>query len=81
MVYGTVQVHPRQSMRAHRGTTLSLASALVRVGGQRHTSTALTPGKKPGTHCIGGWVGPRARLEMCVKSRLHRDSIPGTSSL
>jgi hypothetical protein len=21
------------------------------------------PRKKPGTHCIGGWVGPRAGLE------------------
>jgi len=26
------------------------------VGGQLHTSAALPPGKRPGTHCIGGWV-------------------------
>jgi len=39
-----------------------------------------TPGKRPGTHCIGGWVGPRASLEGCGKSCPHRDSIPGPSS-
>ena len=33
-----------------------------------------------GTHCTGGWVGPRAGLYMCRKSRPHRDSIPGPSS-
>jgi hypothetical protein len=25
---------------------------------QRNTSIALPPGKRPGTLCIGGWVGP-----------------------
>ena len=33
-----------------------------------------------GTHCIGGWVDPRAGLDGCEKSRPHRDSIPGPSS-
>jgi hypothetical protein len=33
------------------------------VGGQRHAPAALPPGKRPGTHCIGGWVGPRACQE------------------
>ena len=31
-----------------------------------------TPGRcreRPGTHCIGGWVGPRAGLDGCGKSR------------
>ena len=50
------------------------------VGGQRHAPTALPLGKRPGTHCIGGWVGTRAGLDGCVKSRPHRDSIPGLSS-
>jgi len=40
------------------------------VGGQRHVPAALPPGK-PGTHCIGGRVGPRAGLERCGKSRPH----------
>ena len=33
-------------------STLSLTSALDGVGGQRHAPAALTPGKRPGTHCI-----------------------------
>jgi len=41
----------------------------MRVGGQRHVPAALHPGKRPGTHCIGGWVGPRAGLDECGKSR------------
>jgi hypothetical protein len=36
--------------------------------------------ERPGTHCIGGWVFPRAGLNRCGKSRPHRDSIPGPSS-
>ena len=39
------------------------------MGGQRHAPAALLPGKKPGTYCIGGWVGPRASLDGCGKSR------------
>jgi len=38
------------------------------------------PGKIPCTHCIVGWVGPRAGLDGYGKSCLHRDSIPGPSS-
>jgi hypothetical protein len=30
--------------------------------------------------CTGGWVGRRAGLDVCEKSHLHRDSIPGPSS-
>jgi hypothetical protein len=50
------------------------------VGGQRHAPTNLPPGKT-GTHCIGGWVGPRVGLDGCGKSRPHRNSILGPSSL
>jgi hypothetical protein len=28
------------------------------VGGQRPAPAALPLGKRPGTHCTGGWVGP-----------------------
>jgi hypothetical protein len=49
------------------------------MGGQLHASAALPPGKRPGTHCIGGWVGPRAGLDGCRKFSPHRDSIPGPS--
>jgi hypothetical protein len=57
-------------------STLSLTSALGGVGGQRHAPGALPPGKWLSTHCIGGWVGPRAGLGGCGKSRPHQDSIP-----
>jgi hypothetical protein len=34
------------------------------VSGQRHAPAALyRRGKTPGTHCTGGWVGPRAGLD------------------
>ena len=46
------------------------------VSGQLHAPAALPPGKRPGTYCTGGWVDPRAGLDGCEKSRLHRDSIP-----
>jgi len=42
--------------------TLSLTSALDRVGDQRHVPGALPPGR-PGTHCVGCWVGPRDGLD------------------
>jgi hypothetical protein len=47
----------------------------MKVGGQLHAPAALPPGKRTGTHFIGGWVGPRAGLDGCGKSRPHRDSI------
>ena len=46
------------------------------VGSQRHAPAALPPGKIPGIHCTGGWVGSRAGLDGYGKSRPHRDSIP-----
>ena len=36
--------------------------------GYRHTLAALHPTNRPGTHCIGGWVGPRAGLYELEKS-------------
>ena len=49
-------------------STLSLTSSLdgwvVNA-----TLRPLYPPERPGTHCIGGWVGPRAGLNGCGKSR------------
>jgi len=50
------------------------------VGVQCHVPAALTPGKRPGKHCIGGWVGLRTGLDGCGKNHPHRDPIPGPSS-
>jgi hypothetical protein len=38
--------------------------------------------RAPGTHWIGGWVGPRAVLDRVVKRKIpspHRESKPRTS--
>jgi hypothetical protein len=45
----------------------------MRVGGKLHALAALPSGKRPVTHCIGVWVGPRAGLDGCGISRPHRD--------
>jgi hypothetical protein len=39
-----------------------------RVRGQCHSPAALYPRERPGTHCTGSWVGPRAGLDRCGKS-------------
>jgi hypothetical protein len=44
------------------------------------TIRPLYPPECPGTHCIGVWVGPKAGVGVCGKSRPYRDSIPGPSS-
>jgi len=47
----------------------------ARLGGcQGHVAATLPPGKRPGTLCIGSWMGLRSGLEWCGKSRHHRDS-------
>jgi hypothetical protein len=33
------------------------------------TPRPLYPRERPGTHCAGGWVGPRTGLDVCEKSR------------
>jgi len=47
------------------------------VGGQHYAPAALSVGERPSTHCIEGWVGPRAGLYGRGKSRPGRDLIPG----
>jgi hypothetical protein len=52
------------------------------LGGQRQSLATLLPGNMSGTHCTGGWMGPRAELDSCLKSRNrhHQYSIPGPCS-
>ena len=67
------RVYPRTSHERPGGgglrysSTLSLTSKLDVVAGQRHDPAALLPKKRPGSHCIAGWVGPRADLDGFVK--------------
>ena len=57
-------------------STLSLTSALDGVGWSRPRHITFPPGKRSGTHCTGGCVGPTVGQVRCGKSRPHRDSIP-----
>jgi hypothetical protein len=36
----------------------------------------LYPWERPGTHCTGDWVGPRAGLDVCEKSGPTRIELP-----
>jgi hypothetical protein len=62
-----------QTTKAQRGVRVELYSAFnlgVRWGWVvKATPRPLYPWEITGTHCIGGWVGPRADLEGCGKSR------------
>jgi hypothetical protein len=41
------------------------------VSGQHHALAALYPREKtPGTHWIGGWVGPRAGLDADAREKI-----------
>jgi hypothetical protein len=43
----------------------------MEVSGQRHASAGFPLGKNsPGTNCIGGWVGPRAGLNVMEKRKI-----------
>jgi hypothetical protein len=46
-----------------------MTTALEGLRGQRHAPAAVYFRERPGTHCTGGCVGPRAGLERCGKSR------------
>ena len=52
----------------------------MRVDVELHAPAALPPGKRPGpgTHCIGGCVGPRAGVDGCGKSRPPPEFDPRT---
>jgi hypothetical protein len=46
------------------------------MSGQFHAPVAFTPGERaPGTHCIGGCVGPRAGLDNVEKRKFF--TLPG----
>jgi hypothetical protein len=64
----TEHVGPEGEYR-YSSTTLSLTSALYGGGLSTPRPGRFTPGERPGTHCIGGWVGPRDDLDGCGKSR------------
>ena len=48
------------------------------VRGQRYVPAAFYPLQRPGTHCTGSWVGLRAGLDRCGKSRPQPGFYPRT---
>jgi hypothetical protein len=69
---------PELAYRVGRG----IAILFLDLGARRRwvvstTPRPLYPRERPGTQYTGGWVGLRAGLDVCEKSRPHRDSIPG----
>ena len=60
----------RTAHRGSRGIALPfMTTALEEVRGQRHAPAALYLRERPHTYCTEGWVGPRAGLDRCGKSR------------
>jgi hypothetical protein len=62
-----------------------IALLIFNFGARRWWVVSTTPRplylrERPGTHCTGGWLSPRAGLDVCEKSRPHRDSTTGPSS-
>jgi hypothetical protein len=52
----------------------------MEMSARPHAPAALPPGKSPGTHSVGGWVGPSAGLDAEKKKILgpHQESKPRT---
>jgi hypothetical protein len=58
----------------NRGIDLSFLDLGTRRGGWSTPRPGrFTPRERLGTHCTGGWVDPRAGLNVCEKSRPHRN--------
>jgi len=72
-----------QAMNAHRGSRgIALLFLLTSVldGGWVVSATPrpLYPWERPGTHCIGGWLGPGPVWMGAENLAPHRDLIPQT---
>ena len=66
------RVHARTGYEGPQGewrysSTLALTLTLDRGGRSSPHPGRFAPGKGPGTHCTGDWVGPRATLDSCGK--------------
>ena len=78
---GTEALYGRTTHRGSRGIALPFHDHDTRRGrGDSITPWPLfAPRKDAGALCTGDWVGPRAGLDRCAKSRPHRVSITGRS--
>jgi hypothetical protein len=83
--HSKVKSSPYTGHQGPRGGSRGIALLFHDLGARRGwvvstTPRPLYPRERPGIHCTGGWVGPRAGLDVCEKSHPHRDSIPGPSN-
>ena len=69
---GSTLSQTTKALRESRSIALVYFRPLHQKGvrGQRHAPAAPYPPERPGTHYAGGWVGLRAGLDRCGKSRL-----------
>jgi hypothetical protein len=70
--------HPITGHQGPRGGSRGIALLILYLGARWGWVVSTTPRplylrERPGTHCAGGWMGPRAGLDVCEKSRPHRD--------
>jgi hypothetical protein len=66
----------RTAHRGSRGIALNFHDHSTRRGeGPASRPGRSLPTERPGTHCTGGWVGPRASPDRCGKSRPQQDSL------
>ena len=77
---------PRTSLEAPEGYQMyssNFPSTSALDGGwvANATPRPLYPRERPGTHCTGGWVGPRAGLDGCEISRPPPEFDPRTVQL
>jgi hypothetical protein len=74
------KVQPRtQGPKGEQGysSILSSTSGIDGLDSQCHAPAALPPGKRRGTKCTEGWVGPRDHLDSCGKSRSAKLKLAG----
>ena len=45
------------------------------ISSHLHAPASLPPGKNPGTHRVGGWVGPTAGLDVLEEKSFASDGI------
>jgi hypothetical protein len=66
------QSHYRTEQTQTVGRVIALL--FLDLGARKRCVVSITPRPlysrgRPGTHCTGGWLGPRAGLDVCEKSR------------
>ena len=82
---GKDKIYPRKEHKVPEGGVVVYLYSFFNLGARcgwmvNVTPRPLYPQERPGTHCIGGWMGSRAFRDGCRKSRPHHVSILGLSS-